>query len=342
MAGLISATVILSVLLQGPSAGALAPVSSVGTGSSPGAESVAENRPKARKLYARGKHLFRRHRYAQALDLFKDAYRYWHRREINLSIALTYAKLGNAVQAVTALRQYLAKATDSEKKRLPSLLKQAQGEVGVLVVTVPDAQADIMVNGRSVGHSHIELVVEPGQVAVEIRLDGKTVAHKVVDVLAGTEKVWELAEMARPPESRHPRVVHGPNGSGTGANQGHGGTGSMTTPPKQGLGRLHWAYFVGAAALAVIAGAAAGGLGAATAKTHDDYKAHPSESLMKKGNAYKLGTNILIGVAAGGAAAAVVLAIFTKWHHKERQGRRISIVPVPTLGGFGLTFEYRR
>jgi len=333
---------VLSILLLGPSAGAQTPSSQAGTGSIVGAESVSENRPKARKLYARGKHLFRQHRYSQALDVFQEAYRYWHRREINLSIAYTYARMGNAIKAVTALRQYLAKATDSEKKRLPSRLKQVQGEVGVLVVTVPDAQADIMVNGRSVGHSHIELVVEPGKVAVEIRLGGKTVAHKVVECLAGTVKVWELAEMPRSPGPRHPRVVHVANGSGMGANQGHGGTGPVAPPSKPGLGRLHWAYFVGAAALAVVAGAAAGGLGAATAKTHDDYKAHPSESLMKKGNAYKLGTNILIGVAAGGAAAAVVLAIFTKWHHKERQSRRVTIIPMPTVGGFGLTLEYRR
>ncbi len=302
---------------------------------------TAQDKRKAKKAFRLGRRLFRRRRYTQAVEAFERAYRFWPRREIQFNIAYSYAKLGEWVKAVTHLRAFLKEAAPAEKRRLPKLLREAQGKVGVLVVRMPDDRAEIFIDGRLAGKGHVEMVVEPGERVVEIRLEDKTVSRKNIDVLAGTEKVWELTEMPQPalprpvvrPVPRPLVVVRRPRPV------------PVVEHPKTGkksLQRLHWAYFVGAAAAALGAGVGVTVLGIKTQKLRKDYEQHPSESLMNEGNRYKLLTNVMIGVTAGLAATAGVLALFTKWKKTSGTERQAHLTPALLPGGGMILVTFHR
>ena len=293
---------------------------------------------KAKRAFRLGKKLFRRHRYTQAVEAFENAYRFWPRREIQFNIAYSYAKLGEWVKAVTHLRLFLKKASTAEKKRLPRLLRAAQGKVGVLVVRMPDDRAEIFVDGRPAGRGQVELVVEPGQKAVEIRLNDRTVSRKNIDVLAGTEKVWELTEM---PQSAHPTRPVVRQVTRASSSQVEPRTDDVV-PSKLARKGIHWAYFAAASVLAVGAGAAVVAFGLKTQSLRKDYEDHPSESLMNDGNRAKLLTNVMIGVTAGAAATAAVLAIFTRWGKKKTSERQTRVSPAFIPGGGMLVVTFQR
>ncbi len=298
---------------------------------------------KAKRAFRLGKRLFRRHRYTQAVEAFENAYRFWPRREIQFNIAYSYAKLGEWVKAVTHLRLFLKKASTAEKKRLPRLLREAQGKVGVLVVRMPDDRAEIYVDGRPAGKGQVELVVEPGQKAVEIRLNDRTVSRKNIDVLAGTEKVWELTEMPQPAHPTRPVVRQVTRPSPRSRDLRKTVEVEPPTPPARPARKgIHWAYFAAASVLAVGAGAAVVAFGLKTQSLRKDYEDHPSESLMNDGNRAKLLTNVMIGVTAGAAATAAVLAIFTRWGKKKTAERQTRVSPAFVPGGGMLVVTFQR
>jgi hypothetical protein len=295
---------------------------------SPAAAQTKAEKRKAKRLFAQGKRLFRRKKYTQAIELFKKAYGFWQRHEIQFNIAYSYAKLGEKLKAVTHLKIYLKKATSGQKKRIPPLLIRMQQQVGILVVQVPDHDAEIFVDGRLAGTGRIEMIVLPGTRAVEIRVDGKPVASKDLDVLPGTEKVWELHKMPskeKPTPRPTPRPMPTP----------------VPTPlprPKPAKG-VHWAYFVTALGVAVAAAATAAGTGSYVQSLKKDYKDNPTKSLMDKGNTMKTVTNAMWGVAGGFAAVAGVLVFFTRWKKPERNTGGVSVMPEVGPGRFGVTFR---
>lgn len=294
------------------------------------------DKKKAKQLMAQGKRMFKKGRYTQAIEAFKEAYKHWPRHEIQFNIAYSYAKLGEKTLAVTHLRVYLAKATASQKRKLPPLLIKMQQQVGVLVVVVPDPDADIYVDGRLAGKGRIEKIVEVGSRAVEIRKGERTLVSKSLDVLPGTEKVWELSKLpgepgeARPREKTTTKVISDPG-------RGEPVRPPVTPPPPAKKG-LHWAFFAAAAGLALAAGAVAIGTGMKTLKLRKDYEDNPTKSTMDQGNTMRRVTNGMIGVAAGAAAAAVVVIFFTRWRSGKETGK-ITVLPEITPKGVGLSLS---
>ncbi len=262
---------------------------------------------RAKKLFLKGRKLFAQKEYKAAIESFKAAYFFWKRKEIQFNIALAYFNLGDEINAVTHLRMYLAECSAEERKTVPKPLMQLQQKVGVLIVQMPREEAEIWVNNRLEGQGRVEKVVRPGEMNVEIKIDNEVVAQKRIPVDEGTQKVWELTTI---PSGREVED------KGDDKRGDHKGTEERE---KEGLGKLHWAYFTVAAGLTVAAGGVVAGLGVKTMKIKDEYNENQTDELEKKGEKYKLATNIMIGVTAAAGVSAAVLAVFTKWSGDQKK-----------------------
>lgn len=303
-------------------------------------EPTKKDKVKAKRLFRQGHRLFKRRKYSQSVEAFKKAYKFWGRREIHFNIAFAYAKLGEKVKAVTHLRKFLKEATPAEKRRVPRILRKMQQSVGVLVIQVPSDEAKIFVDGRDAGSGRVEIVVETGKRVVEIRLKDKTVAKKEFDAEPGMEKLWELTELPRPEPRPDPRPEPRPDP--------RPGPPPDPTPdptpkakPKTGL---HWAYFAAAAGLAVVAAGVAAGTGVKTDSLREDYEKTPTRSTMDQGNTMRRTTNAMWGVAAGAAAGAAVLAIFTQWSKPKESNQPpsggVTVTPGVSPGGVSLHVSF--
>jgi len=262
---------------------------------------------RAKKLFLKGRKLFAQKEYKQAIESFKAAYFFWKRKEIQFNIALAYFNLGDEINAVTHLRMYLAQCSAEERKTVPKPLMKLQQKVGVLIVQMPRQEAEIWVNNRLEGQGRVEKVVRPGEMKVEIKIDNEVVATKSIPVDEGTQKVWELTT-----------IPSGKDADDKGQDQRGGGQREIVKV-KEGLGKLHWAYFTIAAGLTVVAGGVVAGVGVKTMQIKDEYEENQTDELEKKGERYKLGTNIMIGVTAAAGVSAAVLAVFTKWSGDKKK-----------------------
>ncbi|MCD6497486.1 MAG: hypothetical protein J7M25_04175 [Deltaproteobacteria bacterium] len=296
----------------------------------------AADKVQAKKLYLKGMSLFGHKQYKQAASAFLKAYRVVHIPDIEYNLAIVYYKQGDVIRAVKYLRRYLKHVSVKERQAVPGPLLDMQRRVGVLVVRVPSKNALVVVGGKVRGRGGLEMVLKPGRTTVWVRIKGRVVASKVVDILPGTEKVWELSAMR-----------------GSFGAQTHGrrefGDHHMRSQPKKPirLGRLHWGYFAGTLALAL--GLGAGGLvtGLKTLDVKSKFDKTPTDDLKAQGEQYRTLTNVFIGLSAGAATAAIVLAVFTRWHPKTKEdqnpgGSGFMILPSVAPDGGMLTIQWRR
>ncbi len=272
-------------------------------------------------------------------------------RSAEFNLAIIYYKMHRPEESVHYLRHFLKAATPKERSDVPAEVMAQQSKVGVLIVRAPSDEATIWVEGRYVGQKEIELVVPPGTVRVAIKVNGKTVAHKSIEILAGTQPIWDVAALSQAAV----KAVRGESSSGGqgknqvgGSNPG-GEKGAGGSPGRSKRRGLHWAYFAAAAGLTVALGAATLYTGLETLKIKSDYDEAASGSQEKqdledKGVRYRTATNALIGVTAALAAGAVALAVFTEWKApaKKETASVSSWRILPTVGPKGamLTFEW--
>jgi tetratricopeptide (TPR) repeat protein len=309
-----------------------------------GATAAAQPSDKARakKLFRAGKQLFQQKRYKKAIVQLEKAHRLWKHRVIVFNLALAHAHLGDNIRAMIYLRRFLAEAPPAERK-LPRILQQVQQKVGVLVIQLPDPRAAIYVDGRLVGHGRVELVVKPGRKAIEISLGKRTVVRKSIEVPAGSEKTWELAEMPRPrptrrrPPGTRPRLRPRPAVTPTGASPP-----APASAPARSSRNVHWGYFTTFTVVTAGALAAAIAMGFKTKQAHEDFVAsgRTDPALHDDGVKYQRIANALWGVTAAAAVTATMLAIFTRWRRPERSTPRISVKPTIWPGGAGLTVDW--
>ena len=325
---------------------------SMGEASEEGQDAAAkakakENKAKARQLFKKGKKLFKKKDYDAAIAAFKEAYAIWKHRVIIYNLAVTYAYNGNHIQAAVHAREFLKKAKGKEKN-LPEVLQRSMKKVGMLIIRVPDPKAAIYVDGRQVGLGTAELMVSAGVHVMELRQKDRVIKRMEIRVEGGKEKVWELAEMPKPPRKpprvrprprprvrprpRPPRVV-------------------IQQPPKKKkkkLGTLHWGVF--ASAMAVTAGSLAGAisLSVKTRSLHNEFQEDKTDAaLADQGKNYQLGANILWGVTAAAAVGTAVVAIFTDWKGSKaseeesptpKEGERVSFGVYPGGGTLRVSF----
>jgi hypothetical protein len=275
---------------------------------------------KARKLVKLAKRFIRQKQFKRAVATFKQAYRYWARKEIQFNIALVYLEMGAKVKAYEHLRVFLRASDPDVISRLPAPLARLRNELGVLRVTTPAKDLDIVVDGTRRGTGRAEVVVMPGEHQVRLERSGETIQKKKLRVSGGATVVWDAEAVSRPP----PR--EGPDGP-------------EPIAPSSDRKQLHWAWFAAAAGLAVVAGGVVVGTGVKTLQLGEDYDADPSRDLQKEGRRYKVATNVMIGVSAAAAVSAAVLAFFTRWSRRERPSA-VQVRPGVSPGGASLTLDF--
>lgn len=324
---------------------------------------MAEKDPKtaAKEQFALAHKKFRRKRYNDAIKLFEKARRLWDHPSIQYNIALSHALMGNYVEAVFHLRQYL-KRTKGKETKLPTALLMARMRASVLVVQVAHPTAEIYIDGKPVGKKRVEQVLVPGKRAVDIRIKDRVVASKTIDLEPGKETAWEVATIiVTPPQPRQPAPEQGARPESprpAPASKARLTTRAVPQPdltlkpatptlkiPKgmyHSPTRLHWAWFALAATLTAACTATAVITSVRAKQLHDDYMEDRTKSSLKdKGRMFEKITNAFWGISGGLATATVVLAIFTRWKKKARESP-ISITPWvgPTAGGLSVEWQH--
>jgi hypothetical protein len=255
------------------------------------AETNEADKAKARKLVKVAKRMLKQKRLARALRYFEQAHRYWDNPVIQYNIAVVHLALGDKVKAATHLRQYMKTATSDDQVRLPAALRKVLSQVAVMHIRAPASDLAIWVDDKLKGMGKVVVVVLPGERNVEFRRGEKVVFHKTVKVAGGQTFVYNPASTAH----------------------------TQPPPITNTAKKLHWAYFVAAAGLAVVAGAVTIGTGMRTLALHDEFEKDPSDTdVQSQGKTMKATTNAMIGVTAAAAVAAGVLAFFTQWKKTEK------------------------
>lgn len=313
---------------------------------------------KAKKLFAKGIGFYQKGRYKAAIKKFRDAYALWNNRKILFNIAICYAERGDRILAVTYLRRSFKGATRAVINKLrasmPARLKAVEKQVAVLVVTTNNPKAAILIDNGLAGKGSIDKVLHARRYRLEVTVGGVVKARKTIRLGRGKVFAWKpnigpaTAVAVKPPAPRPPTVekpvvprppaVEKPTPAVPTPTPAK--PGETTVRRKSRLGRLPIYYFIAAAVVAVGAGATAAPLGLKTNKYHSDYWSSPSRSTRDKGLTFKTATNAMIGVAAGAAAAAAVLGIFTDWKNpfgKKESESGVTLLPMTGRDAAGLT-----
>lgn len=138
------------------------------------------------------------------------------------NLAECEVKLGRNADAAEHLRFFLrevpADAPAERKARGETLMKEVRPKVAELSVRVNKADADVLVDGKSVGRSPLasSVFVEPGAHKMEAKLDGATAHAEVTATGGGTQEVTVPFEEPKKVESnRTPaHIAFGVGGAG--------------------------------------------------------------------------------------------------------------------------------
>ncbi len=277
------------------------------------AETSEADKTKARKLVKIAKKMLKRKNLTRALRYFEQAHRYWDNPLIQYNISVVHLALGHKVKAAIHLRQYMVHASPDDQARLPVALRKVLTQVAVIHIQAPAKDVAIWVDGNLEGMGKVVVVVLPGERSVEFRRGGKVLSQKTLQTSGGQTLVYN-------PQSR------------------------STVPPPRPTDRrkkLHWAYFVVAAGLAVVAGTVTIGTGVRTLALHDDFVEDPTNTeVQSQGKTMKAVTNVMIGVTAAAAVTAGVLVLFTRWKKTEKPSA-VRILPAVIPGGASVSLSVR-
>ncbi len=298
--------------------------------------SSKEQDPKtAKKWFALAQKQYQQGKLDEAIQSFKKAYSYWQRRSLLLNIAVCYAEKDEPVQAVTYLRRALDGADEKEigeiRSAMPEALKNAESATGVLVISVFDPKATIIINDEPIGSGEVEQAVGPGSHEVVIRSGGVERERRTVEATGGQVTKIEIDRFEAAPADT--TFVHGDPPV-------------EETPEKiiwwEKRPRLHVYYFASAAALTLVSGVTTIALGVRARKFHDDFYDSPTHSTRDKGISHRKATNAFIGITAGAGVATAVLGLLTEWKWPfggRDQDRTVSVSPEAGPTGGALTIS---
>lgn len=159
-------------------------------------------------LTHRGVNLLKKHQWAEAEELFRQAWALKRSYDIAGNLGLAEAGLGkwrDAAEHLTfALATFPANGKAAHRDLLREKLASAREHVGGLTIEMDAPGAEVLVDGKSVGTAPLagEVLVEPGAHVVEAQLAGRGAARGEASVVAGGSASVTLAlksEQAPPP-----------------------------------------------------------------------------------------------------------------------------------------------
>jgi PEGA domain len=168
-------------------------------------------RTTAQKKMAQGNQLMEQGQPAEALRLFRDAYKLVPNPRYQYNIAVACQATGRDAEALEAFQFFLAKAegvaqgyTDDAKKQIEVL----RGRVAQVTVSAKQSGAGVLVDGRDVGNTPLPqaLVLDPGEHRFLVRkLEFEPFEH-VVNLRPG-DQVTVTVELRPIPRPVAPAVV---------------------------------------------------------------------------------------------------------------------------------------
>jgi hypothetical protein len=299
----------------------------------------SEAKAKAQALLSEGTQLFNRGAMAEALDKFKQAYAEFASPKLLFNIGLTSRNLGRSVEAMNALEQFLAEATNTPPAMIAEAKKSAdelRATLGSLSVKCSAPGAEIALDGRAIGSAPLpgSFWVVPGNHLVTAKHPDFLPANVSVDVNAGT--VHTLTLPMQPLRPAKPAASTSASGDGAptaiaswtpeAANKS---SADVSTAHSGGwwLGRK-WTWVAAASAVVFAGGAVGFGLSMQSrfdtlnqqcGSASPDYSGcSPDDigSVTWRRNA----ANVLWGVSAAAAATAVALFVV--------EGHNVSVAPI--------------
>jgi len=145
----------------------------------------------ARQRFNEGVQFFDNKEYERARLAFVQAYALKPHPAILLNLAQSEIRSGHEASAATHFAQYLrqhAEATEEQRLAAQEGLEAAKASIAVVTLTVDPSDAEILVDGESVGRSPLDdpLYLSPGEHTIVARKGDQT-ARKRLTVEAGSE-----------------------------------------------------------------------------------------------------------------------------------------------------------
>ncbi len=272
-------------------------------------------------FFQRGRVLFEQGDYLAAAEAFALAYETAPHQAVLANLALSYDRAGRVAEAVSAYRQYLkAPVATGKNEQMTQRLAELEAKVADISLTcVGETPCQVSVDGISKGTAPVQLVLLPGRRRLSARVDGEVVFQKEVTVKAGEERA--IAITPEPARATPPSTVQPPPP----VDRSTDGEGPRT--------REHAPYRLGVpfwllAGAAVVAGGGIAVFGVKALDAQDQYEQsdYRDPAAKEDGERYKLLTNVMIGVTASAATAALAVAI---WGRSQKSERQVVLVPGP-------------
>ena len=163
-----------------------------------------ESRNEAELAVQRGAELYNKGDCTAAAHQFSRAYRLAPRAKTLLALGMSYSSCGNPVDGAATLEMYLEKygaIVDRESRlRVQETLTELQWMLGLLLVRVSPAQAQVTVDGRTQAPQSpiAPLTVRAGEHVITARLEGYQAETVVANVTARRQEFVELVLLPKP------------------------------------------------------------------------------------------------------------------------------------------------
>jgi hypothetical protein len=159
-------------------------------------------------LTHRGVDFIKKHQWAEAEALLRQAWGLRHAYDIAGNLGLAEAGLGRWREAsehlAFALETFPANGKAAHRELLREKLAKVREELGALTIVVGTAGAEVLVDGQRVGTAPLSgaVFVEAGAHSVEARLPGYVTARQGVEAVRGGALAVTLAMVAMGPQVR--------------------------------------------------------------------------------------------------------------------------------------------
>jgi PEGA domain len=291
----------------------------------------------SKKSFERAELFYRKAKFDLALVAYNQAMSHFRHPAYLFNIAQCHRQLRRFAKAGFFYRLFLSEAADTPNRveverfieamalKVAEQRRQERRKGRLSVVTEPPG-ADVFINdakGKPLGKTPAVLRLAPGQQVVVLRYPGFQTVQRAVTITRGA--VVTVKEILRRSAPRIGGLVAGAGDSG----------GEARGTPGKPYHRRWWFWTGISVAVAAVGVATYTGTQAVLIRnTWDANRGAPADdpNLLQRGETFRTVTDVLIGVAAVSAGAAIIGAILVA--RRNRRDRRRAMV-VPSCGPSG-------
>ncbi|MBW2278455.1 MAG: PEGA domain-containing protein [Deltaproteobacteria bacterium] len=266
-------------------------------------EPTADAKDAARVHYTKGKELYEKGTFDEALKEFQLAYDAKPHPTVLKSVAECQVQVGDITAAIETFEKYLADPASTKKEVVETRLAEVKAMLGTVDITTEPAGAGIVLDGDTTGKTTpATLDVGPGTHEVVLNVDGFEPLAKQVKVKTGEQAELKVnfdeeGIPAAPPLDADPLADPFAEGEEGGVDDEGEGDG----PPA--------AFWVCAAVAGV--GLVSGTVfGTMALGDEEDYKNNPEDDIKESGERNAIIADVSFGVAAAAAIVGAVI-LFT-------------------------------